>query len=501
MGNDSPIKKIKEKDKEQKKGKEKEKEKEKKPELNPKNSIIEQISCPFCKKIFNSSTTIPALNIHIKHCGILHTKINKECELFPPSQDYEYNKLIYENSKKYKVNYTDKTLNTFEQKIEKLKKAISQVKIPWEDGFCQLDLNRNNLLIESMDKIQKVDLHKELKINFIGEVSYDAGGIMREWFTTIFQTLEGEKLKLFIVSDTNEFSYIINPFLSHTKDNFEYFTFIGKLIVKALFDNITVNICFNKLIYKMILEENITFNDLVFIDNPLYTSFKNLKDTNLFDNPNNNIEVIKDLGLYYGLEMKDIYNHMHSLELQEKGREMPVVYLDDFINKRIQFMIGIYEPFIKIIRDTIYTYFPKDIITNFTSDEFELILNGRPFIDVEEWRIFTEYKEPYNVEHYIIIWFWEIVSELSQKELSNLLLFSTGSGRVPLGGFEALESNRGNIAKFTIESIPYKKGCKNFIKAHTCFNRLDIPSFLNKNELVEALKFVTNNEIFGFGID
>ena len=491
MGNDSIIKKI-----------EKENEKKKvKNELNPKNSLIEQVSCPFCKRIFKSSTTIKAFNFHIKHCGILHTKINKECEMFVPSLDYELNILIYENSEKYNIIYKDKNLETFEQKIEELKKAINSVKIPWEDGFCQLDLNRNNLLIESMNQIKKVDLHKELKINFIGEVSYDAGGIMREWFTMIFQTLESEKLKLFIVSDTNEFSYIINPFLSHKEDNFEYFSFIGKLIVKALFDNITVNICFNKLIYKMILQEKITYDDLVFIDNPLYTSLKNLKDTNLFDNSDSNLDLIKSLELYYGLEMKDIYNHMHSFELQQKGREIPVTNLEDYIDKRINFMIGIYEPFIKIMRNTIYNYIPKEVITNFTSDEFELILNGRPFIDVEEWRVFTEYKEPYNINHYIIIWFWEIISELSQKELSNLLMFSTGSGRVPLGGFEALESNRGNIAKFTIESIPYRKGCKNFIKAHTCFNRLDIPIFLNKNDLVEALKFVTNNEILGFGID
>ena len=164
-------------------------------------------------------------------------------------------------------------------------------------------------------------------------------------------------------------------------------------------------------------------------------------------------------------------------------------------------MIGIYEPFIKIIRETIYNYIPQNIISNFTSDEFELILNGRPYIDIEEWKIFKDYKAPYDANHYIIIWFWEILSQLSQKELSNLLLFSTGSGRVPLGGFAALESNRGNIARFTIESIPYIKGRKNFIKAHTCFNRIDIPLYKNKNEMVEMIKFVANQEIFGFGIE
>ena len=149
----------------------------------------------------------------------------------------------------------------------------------------------------------------------------------------------------------------------------------------------------------------------------------------------------------------------------------------------------------------LYNIISKEVIQIFTSDQLELLLNGRPFIDIEDWKQFCEYREPYNNGHYIILWFWEIVTELSQKELSNLLLFSTGSGRVPLGGFEVLESNRGNIARFTIESTTYVKGCKNFIKAHTCFNRLDIPLFEKKEELVEALKFITNTEILGFGID
>ena len=463
------------------------------------NSILhEQLKCPFCKKIFSSITTIQEFNIHIKHCGLTSTQIEKAVELYPPSQDYVLNNKIFINSKKYipLIKSNVSLHQNLEEKINKLKAEIKNKKISWEEGSCQLNLTRNNLLKESMSQIKTINLKKELKINFKGEVSYDAGGIMREFFTTIFQTLESDKLKLFIVSDSNEFSYIINPFLSHNKENMEYFAFIGKLIAKALFDNITVNICFNKLIYKMILQEEIFFKDLLFIDYSLYTSLKNLKEINLEkNNINNNLE------LYYSYEMKDVYNHTHSLELIEKGREIPLTNVDDYINKRINFLIGIYEPFIKEIRDNIYKYFSKEVITNFTSDEFELILNGRPFIDVEEWKIFTEYKEPFNSNHYIIKWFWEILNNLSQKELSNLLLFSTGSGRVPLGGFAVLESNRGNIARFTIEMLPYKYGCKNFIKAHTCFNRIDIPLYKNKKEMEEMVKFVANQEIFGFGID
>ena len=460
------------------------------------NSLInEQLECPFCKKLFVNTTTIQEFNIHIKNCGLTSPLISKACELYPPSQDYELNSKIYINSKKY-IPITKSKFSiqeTLEDKITKLKSEIKSKKISWEEGFCQLNLTRNNLLKESMAQIKNVNLKKELKINFKGEVSYDAGGIMREWFTTIFQTLEADKLKLFIISDSNEFSYIINPFLSHNKENLEYFAFIGKLIAKALFDNITVNICFNKLIYKMILQEEINFNDLLFIDYTLYTSLKNLKEIGL--SQNNNLEV------YYSLEMKDVYNHTHSLELVNKGREIPLTNIDDYIKKRINFMIGLYEPFIKEIRDNIYAYFSKEVITSFTSDEFELILNGRPFIDIEEWKIFTEYKEPYNANHYIIKWFWDILKDLNQKELSNILLFSTGSGRVPLGGFAVLESNRGNISRFRIEMLPYEKGCKNFIKAHTCFNRIDIPLYKKKEEMVEMIKFIANQEILGFGID
>jgi len=42
---------------------------------------------------------------------------------------------------------------------------------------------------------------------------------------------------------------------------------------------------------------------------------------------------------------------------------------------------------------------------------------------------------------------------------------------------------------------------KNYIKAHTCFNRIDLPDFPNKNLLEESINFIVNNEIMGFGID
>ena len=127
-------------------------------------------------------------------------------------------------------------------------------------------------------------------------------------------------------------------------------------------------------------------------------------------------------------------------------------------------------------------------------------MNGRPFIDVDEWKSFTEYKDPYNENHQVIKWFWKLLNELSQKELSNLLLFATEWSLVPLG-FSILEGNNSVITRFTVYYLVYYSRIKNLIKAHTCFNRIELPCFINKKDLEKAIHFVSGNLIQGFGME
>ena len=46
-----------------------------------------------------------------------------------------------------------------------------------------------------------------------------------------------------------------------------------------------------------------------------------------------------------------------------------------------------------------------------------------------------------------------------------------------------MESNRGQISPFEIVRTEYYDGKKNFLRAHTCFNRLDLPNFPDKEKL------------------
>ena len=50
-----------------------------------------------------------------------------------------------------------------------------------------------------------------------------------------------------------------------------------------------------------------------------------------------------------------------------------------------------------------YYVIPKDVISVLNADELELLVCGIPFIDVQEWQDFTEYRGEYSKNHEVIL--------------------------------------------------------------------------------------------------
>lgn len=67
------------------------------------------------------------------------------------------------------------------------------------------------------------------------------------------RSLLNENLGLFIVANTTEFSYKINEDSRFMDNQLSLFFFFGKIIGKALFDHIPLNICLNRTIFKALL--------------------------------------------------------------------------------------------------------------------------------------------------------------------------------------------------------------------------------------------------------
>ena len=467
--------------------------------------------CPFCGLAYLYNTPIQKNRylIHEEDCRYRFNKSNQNKNITTNNNNNNnthnnnLGSLVLTNSESEFLKESKKELprgkkdGTFEEKVDYLRYDISKKKVDFTEGCETLYISRENVLENSMVQLEIMNLFKEIKIIFTGEESSDAGGLIREWLTILFKELLDPKTGLFERSDTDEVSYIISHNISKNKENLDKYYFIGRILAKALLENLTVNCCFNKVIYQLILREKIEFKDLIFIDKPLYNSLKNLMT--MKEECSDNIALCE---IYFSYQYHDEKGDVCYQDLIENGNDILVTKenFDLYIEKRIEYftktqLVGVNE----IIRG-INTIFSVDLLKIFTSDQLRLLINGTPFIDVFDWQLNTQYKN-YNEYDDVITNFWDIISNLSQEDLSNFLLFCTGSSRVPIGGFKSLESNRGQISKFEIVKINYVPGAKNFLRVHTCFNRLDLPEYPDKPSLETAVKFALENQILGYGIE
>lgn len=145
---------------------------------------------------------------------------------------------------------------------------------------------------------------------------------------------------------------------------------------------------------------------------------------------------------------------------------------------------------------------PEPLLTIFDFQELELLMCGLPNIEVEDWKKHTEYSGEYeqtNGDHPACLWFWEVVSEFDHEMQARLLQFVTGTSGVPARGFGVLQGNDGNIRKFTIHGL--ELGFCLYPRAHTCFNRLDLPLYTTKEELEERLRLAVTMVATGFDIE
>ena len=438
-------------------------------------------------------------NSYINHLSILNNYINyipDYLNISLISTEKQIKNSLLDFSKQYIDGLIEiepsKKLQSFEEKQCVFRNNLQKLKIDWTEGPNFININRDKLIESSIEELSKVNLYREIKVKFKGEEEGDAGGIMREWLTSLFKEFQKPENKLFTKADTKDYSIKVYNDKNFSKNKLKIFEFIGKIFVLALLNDLTINSCFNIYIYKIILDEPVELEDLIFIDSEIYHSIQKLQKLENFSN----------LELYFAENEKDEKGNVNSINFILDGANIPVTKenMSYYFQKKTEYIMNKDRPYINHIKKSIFSYIPETLIKIFTANELELMLNGTPFIDVSDWIENTEY-EGYSPSDEIIINFWDIVRELPQEKLSRLLQFSTGSTRVPVGGFKSLQSNRGNIAPFSIYRLEYEKGKRNYIKARTCFNRINLPNFPDKEKLLEGINFVIDNEILGFGIE
>lgn len=357
-------------------------------------------------------------------------------------------------------------------------------------------------------------LHTYLKITFAGEPGIDAGGLLREWFGIVCKELFSEKMGLFVPTKGEDMSYWINPLSGEKNPNhLQYFRLAGILVGKAFFEGLVLDVHLALPLLKHVLGIPISFSDLEFLDEDLHRNSKWLKTNSQAEN----------LCLTFSIMMEN----GKEVDLKENGRNIDVTdeNKEEYLRLVLEYrMLESISDQLQEFLSGLYDVVPKGLLSVFDYQELELMLCGIPTIDTADWKTNTRVRyfvaddgglnliNPLSRKRPVVIseeaqdavlaWFWIIIESFTPEERARLLQFTTGTSRVPVEGFRGLTSSSGIIHPFTIQLVQRGNEASGlFPKAHTCFNRLDLPLYRSMEEMETYLTMVSQMEIIGFGLE
>ncbi|CAH1393586.1 unnamed protein product [Nezara viridula] len=254
-----------------------------------------------------------------------------------------------------------------------------------------------------------------------------------------------------------------------------HYNFIGKMLGKALFENIVVEVTLADFFLTEILGfyNEFYLNGLANLDPDLY---KNLISLTCYEGD------LSELGLDFTLTLND-FGENKVVELKPNGKDIPVngenvleyVYLvaQCKVHSQIKEQTSSFS-------EGLDSVVSLEWLNIFTAKELQIIISGNKCpIDVDDMKAHTVYTGGHTQDHPSIVMFWRVVKSLSNKQRSLLLRFVTSCSRPPLLGFKEL------YPPFCIQLTDYDDN--RLPTSSTCMNMLKLPMFTNEDAMKERL--------------
>ncbi|KAI1439240.1 HECT-domain-containing protein [Xylaria sp. CBS 124048] len=356
-------------------------------------------------------------------------------------------------------------------------------------GQCHIKVRRSHIFEDSFAEISRqsaTDLKKRLMIKFDGEDGLDYGGLSREFFFLLSHEMFNPFYCLFEYSAHDNYTLQINPHSGINPEHLNYFKFIGRVVGLAIFHRRFLDAFFIGALYKMMLGKAVQLADMEGVDADFHRSLQWMLDNDISGGILEQTFSTED-ERFGVMTVEDLIPNGRNIDVTNDNKKE---YVDLMVKWRIEKRIA--EQF-QAFKDGFQELIPHDLINVFDERELELLIGGIAEIDVDDWKKHTDYRG-YTENDEVIQFFWQTIRGWDGEQKSRLLQFATGTSRIPVNGFKDLQGSDGP-RRFTIE----KAGdLGNLPKAHTCFNRLDLPSYKTLEQLQNKLTIAVE-ETMGFG--
>uniref|UniRef100_A0A8C8DIU5 HECT-type E3 ubiquitin transferase n=1 Tax=Oryzias sinensis TaxID=183150 RepID=A0A8C8DIU5_9TELE len=367
----------------------------------------------------------------------------------------------------------------FEAKLRNFYRKLETKGYGQGPGKVKLIIRRDHLLEDAFNQIMcysRKDLQRsKLYVSFVGEDGLDYSGPSREFFFLVSRELFNPYYGLFEYSANDTYTVQISPMSAFVDNHHEWFRFSGRILGLALVHQYLLDAFFTRPFYKGLLRIPCDLSDLEFLDEEFHQSLQWMKD--------NDIEDMLDLTFTVN---EEVFGQITERELKPGGAGVSVSEKNkkEYIERMVKWRIerGVAQQTESLVRG-FYEVVDVRLVSVFDARELELVIAGTAEIDLADWRNNTEYRGGYHDNHIVIRWFWAAVERFNNEQRLRLLQFVTGTSSIPYEGFASLRGSNGP-RRFCVEkwgkitSLP---------RAHTCFNRLDLPPYPSFSMLYEKL--------------
>ncbi|CAM9468222.1 unnamed protein product [Ectocarpus fasciculatus] len=351
--------------------------------------------------------------------------------------------------------------------------------------YLVLTVNRVHLLQETLAQISRLkdsDLRKRLKVVFRGEDGVDEGGVTKEFFQLLTVQLFDQSFGMFVPAGEE------GRVLWFNKDCVwadEEYGLVGLLVGLAVYSGVILDVPLPLVVFKKVLGEQLSLEDLKDIDPGLLKGFRRLLEYDGGDDED-----------VFGLDFRVTWDDLgmeRSHDLLEGGADIPVTSenKEGYVELYAQFLLvgAVSRQMDHFKQGFLRVMSGAASISLFRAEELEVLVTGTSELDFEELAKATEYDGGYGENHRTILAFWRAVGRMPAEEQRRLLMFVTGSKKAPLGG----------LGKLTFKIQRAGPDTDHLPTAHTCFNTLMLPEYWGEKKLTRLLKRAIT-ECEGFGL-
>lgn len=355
-------------------------------------------------------------------------------------------------------------------------------------GRTKLKIHRDQITQDAFAQLNKLNgdaLRGTIRVTFVNELGVeeagvDGGGMFKDFMEGITKTAFDVQFGFF--KETADHLLYPNP-ASHmvSELHLQYFEFLGKVLGKAMFEGILVDIPFATFFLSKLRKKTSYLHDLPSLDPELYQNLLFLKH---YDGD------LSQLAIYF-VVMDNEYGEQAEVELVPGGRDIQVTnenvikYVHLVAHHRLNTQIR--QQSVHFLRG-FQQVIDSEWIDMFNEHEVQILISGsQEGMDVDDLRKHAHYAGGYDENHPVIEMFWEVVQSLELKLQQKFLKFVTGCSRGPLLGFKHLEP------QFCIQRAGLDDGAQEALDrlptSATCMNLLKLPPYKSKEIIHEKLLY------------